>query len=269
MNEADIKSRILRYLDDGFEDTDYIAEIVNSQTFSKLSSLICHLLQAPDFNTFHLTALFLRDAILYGNRNGACHQFIVDYPGSAIVTTLEKLVFSDNHFIKNWTIYTLGKTCSYRSKDVLIQAFDRYKDSDPLLLNRLIHEMGWLGVENIENCLEQMITSSSYLTRWAAVEHIYQSEDRLPDWAEILRRDKCEFIRAEAEYECQRILQSIQTSTLSKAERRQRAKEIKKIDPKISFQHVSTRFSSHLFSSGLSQYTVIELETYVNRIMID
>jgi hypothetical protein len=158
MNDEDIKLRILRYLDDGFEDTEYIAEIVNALPFLNISALICNLLRSDDYEAFSMTGLFLRDAILYGNRNEACHQFIADYP------------------------------------------------------------------------------ESSY-----------------------------ELIRVEAEYEFQRALKSIQTPLLSKAEQRQRAKDIKKIKPTISFQTASGKFRTYLSSNGLSQYDISELEVYIDR----
>lgn len=148
MDEEYFKLLILRYLDDGFEDTAYIANIVNAFPFFKTSTLICNLLRSNDYETFSMTGLFLRDAILSGHRNEACHQFIADYPESSIVTTLEELVFSDNYLMRGEAIYALGKTCSYSSKDALSQAFDQFRDSSPFLLRQLLNEMQWLGVEN-------------------------------------------------------------------------------------------------------------------------
>ncbi len=263
MNETEIELKILEYWD-RIEDTDYIAEIVNSVDFAHLQILICRLLKSSPA-TFERTSLFLRDAIVCGHRNDACQQFRADYLGSPIVGTLEELVFINNHFTRSNAIYTLGKTCNYSSKNILVQAFDRFSETDPLLLDRLIHEMGWLGVENMEHYLERMATSTSYLTRWAAVEHIYQSEERLPDWAELLRQDPCELIRLEAEYECQTILKSLQTSSLSKIQQRQRAKEIRQIKPKTSFQQVSLQFANDLYRGRKSEYSVVELAAFVDR----
>jgi hypothetical protein len=262
MNEPDIELKILKYFD-GSEDTDYIAEVVNSIAFPDLAILICRLLKsAPD--TFERTSLFLRYAIVCGYRSDACQQFRDDYLGSTIVSTLEELVFTNNHFIRSNAIYTLGKTCSYSSKNVLIEAFDRFIDTDPLLLDRLINEMGWLGVENMDDYLERMATNPSYLTRWAAVEHIYQSTERLPNWAELLRQDPYELIRLEAEYECQQVLKSLQTS-ISKSEQRRRAKEIARIEPKISFQQIGLQFGGDLYREGKSEYGVVELAAFVDR----
>ncbi len=269
MNEEDVKLLILRYLNNGFEDTEYIAKIVNAFPFVKTSALICELLRSNDYETFSMTGLFLRDAIIVcGNRNEACYKFKDDYPESSIVKTLEELVFSDNYFIRGEAIYALGKTCSCSSKDALSKAFDRFRDSDPFLLDRLLNEMQWLGVENLENCLEEMANSSRYLTRWAAVEYIFSyTTDRQhsPEWVEMLRQDKYELIRVEAEYEFQRALKSIQTPLLSKAEQRQRAKDIKKIKPTISFQTASGKFRAYLFSNGLSHYDIAEVEAYIDR----
>lgn len=269
MNEEDVKLLIIRYLDDGFEDTEYIAKIVNAFAFSKISASICELLHSDDYETFSMTGLFLRDAILIGgNRNAACHQFKSDYPRSSIVTTLEEIVLSDNYLRRSEAIYALGKTCSHSSKDVLSAAFDRFRDSEPFLLSLLLNEMQWLGVENLENCLEQMANSSRYLTRWAAVEYVcdYTIDRQISlNWVEILRRDQHELIRAEAEYEFQRALGCIQSPLRSKAEQRQHAKEIKKIKPAISFQTASGKFRNYLASKGLINYDTIDLEAYIYR----
>jgi hypothetical protein len=252
MNEEDVKLLIIRYLDDGFEDTEYIAKIVNAFAFSKISASICELLRSDEYETFRMTGLFLRDAILIGgDRNAACHQFKSDYPQSSIVTTLEEIVLSDNYWRRSEAIYVLGKTGSYSSKDVLSTAFDRFRDSEPFLLNQLLNEMQWLGVKNLESYLEQMANSSRYLTRWAAVEFIYDytiDSQITPNWVEILRQDKHDLIRAEAAYEFQRALGCIQSPLRSKAERRQYAKGVKKIKPAISFQTESEKFTKYLIS---------------------
>jgi hypothetical protein len=268
MNEEDFNLLILRYLDDGFEDTEYIAKIVNAFPFVKTSTLICNLLRSIEYETFSMTGLFLRDAILYGNRDKACHQFIGEYPESLIVKTLEELIFSDNYFIQSEAIYTLGKTCSYSSKDALSQAFDQFWESNPFLLHKLLNEMQWLGVENLERCIEKMANSSRYLTRWAAVKYIYSytiEYQTPPDWVEMLRRDKYKTIFKEAEYEYQRALKSLQRTTLSKAEQRKRAKEIKKIEPILSFDTASSKFRNFLSQNGLSKYEVTDIEAYIDR----
>jgi hypothetical protein len=271
MQNDEIELRILRYLDDGFENSDYIAEIVTALPLPEICDLICELLRSEDFDTIGMTGLFLRDTMLIGRHSNDCTAFREYFSDSTIVKTLEKLLFSDNYFTQLEVIYTLGKTCSYKSKYALRWAFALFRDSNPLLLDRLLCEMQWLGVEDLEQCIESMATSnSSYLTRWAAVSRIAPIGETIDDgivqWAEALRHDDCELIRLEAEYEYQRVLKSLQTSILSKAEQRQRAKEIKKIQPLLSFQSVSIRFMKYLLNIGSNHYEVAEFESFVDKL---
>ena len=270
MHNHEIEQRILRYLDDGFENSDYMAQIVTALPLPDICDLICELLRSEEFDTLGMTGLFLRDTMLMGRHSSDCTAFREHFPDSTIVKTLEELLFSDKYFTQLEVIYTLGKTCNYKSKYALSRAFARFCDSNPLLLDRLLCEMQWLGVENLEQCIESMATSSSYLTRWAAVSRIAPIGETIDDgivqWAEALRHDDCELIRFEAEYEYQRVLKSLQTSILSKAEQRQRAKEIKKIQPLLSFQSVSIRFMKYLFDIGSNQYEVAEFESFVDKL---
>jgi hypothetical protein len=256
MTNDEIEYRILRYLDDGFENSDYMAEIVTALPLPDICAVICNLLRSDCNKTFDMTALFLRDTVIMGRHNLNCVPFCNLYPDSAIVTTLEELLFSDNHFTRVGVVYTLGKTCSYGSGAALSRACERYQDSDPLLLDRLICEMNWLGVENMERYLHSLVHSSSYITRWAvvgALDPIGNDELRAMQWAAALRQDECELIRTEVEYEYQRKLKSLQTQILSTAEQRQRAKDIKKIQPLLSFWDVRWLFEQHLSQSCLTQ----------------
>ncbi len=194
-----------------------------------------------------------------GYRNDRTQRFRTNYPRSQIVKTVEARVFSSNHFIRCEAVYILGKTYFYNSSNVLMEAFDRFKDRDPLFMDRLIFEMIWLRVENIEKYLELMATSSSYLTRWTVVRHIYAIDNKIPTWAEKLRQDECEYVRTAAEYQCQRTLKYIQAPSLSEDDERQ----LKSIEPRIYFEMVSTIFGSNLFKNGLTEYTVAEFEAYI------
>jgi hypothetical protein len=265
MQNDEIEQLILRYLDRGFEDSNYMAAIVTALPLSQISELICGLLKSDDYEVFSMTGLFLRDTILIGRHSEDCTAFREHYPDSIIVTTLEELLFCGDYFTRSEVLYTLGKTCSYGSKYALSRAFELYRDSDPLLLDRLICEMSWLGVENIDRYIYSMVTSSSYLTRWAAVSIVPNLGNLSLQYIDILRRDECELIRIEAEYEYQRFLKSIQTPILSKLEQHQRAKAIKKIEPVLSFDSVATRFRNHLWNDRSidRMYKVVDFERFV------
>jgi hypothetical protein len=265
MQNNEIERLILRYLDRGFEDSNYMAAIVTALALPQICELICGLLKSDNYEAFRKTGLFLRDTILIGRHSDDCTAFREHYPDSIIVSTLEDLLFCGNHFTRSDVIYTLGKTCSYKSKYALSRAFELYRDSDPIILDRLVCEMRWLGVENIDRYIYSIVTSSSYLTRWAAVSIVPNLGNLSLQYVDILRRDECELIRIEAEYEYQRLLKSLQTPILSKSEQRQRAKALKKIKPLLSFEYVANRFRNYLWNEHSidRMYEIVDLESFV------
>jgi hypothetical protein len=90
---AMIATKILHYLD-YLQDTDYLATIVNSLSAAELCNIINALLQSEDTETVDSTCLFIRDLVLFGSQHPDCEQFVDDYSESAIVKTLEQLLFS-------------------------------------------------------------------------------------------------------------------------------------------------------------------------------
>lgn len=174
-----IKTQILRYINH-INDIDYLATIVNLTSAEALWEIIAQLLRSEDYETFDLTCLFIRDLVLFSSRDPDCEEFVKDYPQSCVVKTLEQLLFCANHFTRHQLIYTLGKTCSYDSLDVLNQAFIELRDTDPLLLPRLIGEMGWLGAENFWELIESMMMSQVYVTRWAVVDILDEVSGEAP-----------------------------------------------------------------------------------------
>lgn len=272
-----IATSILKYLS-YIEDTEYLTAIVTSTSLEELYNIICGLLRADDFETFDLTCLFIRDMVLIGNRVPACKEFVESYPESAIVETLERLLLSDNHFIRRQTIYTLGKTCSYSSVEALSQAFNILRDVDPILLPRLIGEMGWLGAENFWELIEDMMTSQVYLTRWAVIEALSQFGDDAQAQDEMfqskyqcfdrLRQDSNLLVRAEAEYEYQLLLIRRETHKLPEAERKKKRQELGRHQP-VYFSTIESVFENYLYTNDLHQYSVDELEAFIEGMKCD
>jgi hypothetical protein len=269
MQNDEIELRILNYLDDGWENKQYILETIDASPPSHSIDSICKLLRSTQSETFRVTALFVRDTIRLTEFSSPDLRLFHDlYPSSDIITVLEQSIFSDDYFIRSESILTLGSTYSYNSKNVLSSAFEKFRDSDPLLLHLLISVMESLEVSKINSYINSIVSSPSYLTRWSIVEKIHEAvHDEIPSWVETLRQDECELIRAETEYEYQTKIKSLQTPILSKAEQRQRAKDIKKIKPAISFSMLRMQFCNYLSRQGLSKYTVYELERYVDELL--
>lgn len=270
-----IATSILHYLD-RLEDIDYLAAIVNSVSSAELCKIVNELLQSENDATVSSTCLFIRDLVLFGSRNPDCEKFCQGYSESSIVTTLEQLLFSPNHFICKEVVYTLGKTCSYDSLPMLNQAFNTLRDIDPILLPRLIGEMGWLGTENFWALIESMTTSPVYMTRWAVIDALSQfvgDDARVQDelfhskfrFTEQLRRDSNILIQSEAEYEYQFLKFRSETYHLPKAERKKKRKYLERhYKPTFCFANISLAFTKYLYTEGLRQYSVGELEAFIS-----
>ncbi len=272
-----ITTCILNYINH-LEDTEYLATIVTSASRRELSNIISELLCSNNQETVNLTCLFIRDLVLFGSRHHACQEFVESYPESLIVQTLESLLFSVNYFIREQVVYTLGKTCSYKSVYALCQAFNALQDSDPLLIPRFIGEIAWLGAENIWELVENITTRQGYLTRWAVIEalsqfgHDAQTQDEIfqikRKCFEQLRQDANILVKLEAEYEYQLLEFDLEAHTMAKAERKKKQKKLKQRKPALCFDTIRLAFGRHLYSNGSYQYSVDELEAFVEAMNI-
>ncbi|BDA76267.1 hypothetical protein CAL7716_104330 (plasmid) [Calothrix sp. PCC 7716] len=269
-----IKSKILHYLNH-LQDVDYLAEIVNSVSDTELCNIINELLQSEDDEIIGSTCLFIRDLLVLGSRPHNSEKFVKGYPESSIVENLEQLLFSPNHFTRKQVVYTLGKACSYSSTKVLNQAFNVFRDTDPILLPRLIGEMAWLGAENLWALLDSMMSSFLYMTRWAVVDvlsefvgddaqvkdKLFQSKLR---YTEQLRQDSNILIQSEAEWEYQLLQFRSSTYNLPRAERKKKRKDLERqYKPAFSYTRISSAFTNHLHTNGLTQYSVAELDAFI------
>ncbi len=256
-----VEQQILRYLDDGFSDAAYLERAIAALPLSAIFDLICRLLRSLDPEVSLVTMLFVRDAINITGPDPRASAFRAAYPNSAIVKAVEESVFADNYFIRADAIYTLGKTCSYTSRSVLITAFERWHQVDPLLLVRLIGEMYWLQVERMERYVDRLLTSSHYLTRWAVIEIVNTLCNRPPTskWLTVLCQDECELIWVEAEFEYRSFIASRHRSTEPKVPL------VDSIEPILTFDRLSISFVRQLAQQGASQYTVAELARFVEQ----
>lgn len=151
-----------------------------------------------------------------------------------------------------------------------------YRESDPILLPRLLGELFWLGVENPLDLLESMLDSKYYPTRWAVInllgEFIYHSPSEQDatfsmkyNFSEKLRNDSHPLIKAEAEYEYQLLVQHRKLQeNMSKSDYKRQRKDLKKLEPYFCFSDVVNLFSYYMSTNNLSTYTMQELETFID-----
>jgi hypothetical protein len=270
-----IKTRILQYLDH-FQDIDYLAQIVNSISVVKLFNIIDELLKSEDSDKVRLTCNFIQDLVLLAPPHPDCKNFGQDFLESSIITTLEELVFSSNHFTRNQVIYTLGKTSSYRSIPALNQAFNKFLDTDPILLPRLVFEMGWLGAENFRSLVDPIISSPIFMTRWAVISMLpgFFGDDAQDELfpgrlrcLEQLRGDSNPLIQAEAEYEYQLLKFRSNMHNLPKADRKKQLKLLgQQYKPVYCFDHMSMMFENYLYTKEITEYSIDDLVIFISNI---
>jgi hypothetical protein len=264
-----IATSILQYLD-RLQDDEYFPRIVNSISAVNLLKIINELLKSGDDETVRLTCIFIRDLVLLGPPHPDCENFGKDYLESSIITTLEELIFSPNHFIREQVIYTLGKTGSSKSIPALNQAFSKFLNTDPILLSRIVMEMGWLGAENFHSLVEPIVSSPIYMTRWAIIPMLpgFFGDDlqvgRLA-CLEQLRRDSNPLIQAEAEYEYQLLKFHGNMHNLSKTDRKKQRKALKQqYKPACCFDYMSMMFGNYLYTGGMTEYSISDLEIFIS-----
>jgi hypothetical protein len=225
------------------------------------------------------------------------------YPESSLVKTIENLLFAPNHSVRNGAIYTLGKTCSYSSVDIITEAFYHFRDVDPILLPKLLGELGWLQGETWEKCSLSMLESPCYLTHWAAIPMLSRFIDLYNDTRyrfkaqqfDRLRHHENVLIRQEAEYEYhvqKELREEFAQVKALRREQRQLVRQRKAVgnrmkrlhqqreklekhcwktraqqyEPKIYFDTIAHSFGTYWMRPRQQvDYTIAELETFVTQ----
>jgi hypothetical protein len=200
--------------------------------------------------------------------------------GSALDREIRALLLTpDNHFLRSRIGYFLGKTCPPGAEKDLSEAILAFAEKDPLALPGFLFELRWLlraeGEKVLDPLLADLAGRSLYLTRWAVV-HFYRnfgvpSGETLPashlERLRLLAADPVSVVREEAAFRL-RELDFVQDSPgLSKAERRQRRREIKQTQPRMELKAVEIHFRNLLCESCRNDYSIAELADFVQALL--
>jgi hypothetical protein len=151
----ELRQRILDY---NFE-TEELNEVGEMTSAAELFAVLNQLLQSDAPDQVSITLGFIRDFMIL-SRSPEREEISDRYPESSVVQTIEQLLFCPNQITRLNAVCTLGKTCSYGSVNVMTQAFHHFRDRDPILLPRLLGELGWLGGESFDDCVMSCINSA-------------------------------------------------------------------------------------------------------------
>lgn len=265
--------RILNY-DQHFNDSDYLDHIISTATPSELFSALDELLKATDPQILSHTLLFIQDMILV--QPGPERQILREkYPHSSVVHAIEVLLPCNNYALRQQAVYVLGKTCSHSSVSKLEALFLERCDRDPLLLPRLMGELGWLGSTRFDEFIGLMMASPTDSTRWATLKLLPEFLDlenhvlhqQTIDYYQQLQHDPHPLIQREADYLYQLHVYNQQNNqTLPKATRRHQRQQLDQhYKPLITFDNASLRFCNHLYTQGFLDYSVEQFEAFVGQ----
>lgn len=236
---------------------------------------VTDILISSDYNAISEALIFIRDVVL-GTRLPLAEAFAAKLYTSSVLSAIEHLVFCNNHFTRGLAVYTLGKIYSYNSLEILWQAFQRFKESDPLLIPKIAFEIAWLEKNNDRywwNLINEAYQNQSYLTRWSVVDIFYHNGmgdagylQKIAPYFDALRHDENQFVRAEAEFVYQDLVFFLKSKRWSKSRKQVRSQEIDQLEPKLTFTTLETRFHNHLCSSEHRDYRLEQLEQFVEQL---
>jgi hypothetical protein len=289
----DLKQRILDYNFEEYE-LDEVGEMTSAE---ELFTVLNQLLESDETEAVNMTLGFIRDFMTM-NLSPEREAIRDRYPESSLVKTIEQLLFCPNHHMRQAAVRTLGKTCSYSSVDTMTQAFYQFRDSDPILLPKLLAEVDWLGGKAFDECVTSMAESPIYMTRWASILLLAFGDVRNDEMYQLksqrfqqFRHDENILIRQEAEYTYQeqrlsremlvkdQMLRQEQRKIVRQGKREHRMKQLhqcrknlsaqlrrgfaKEYEPKIDFDTIATAFSNNLRWLKQADYTIVEFEAFI------
>jgi|SRR5579859_268630 len=271
-----IQEQIKKYVEYR-ENLDYIDSILKSAEPGRIFDMIAETLDSQQRAQICTANLFIRDVMLLTAQvlPESVRTFREGFYASTLVDALNRNVFAAQSEVRVDSVYTIGRVGLHNSVGVLLDAFNRYFENDPLFMRRLLFELVRLGDTHKWNLVEQMAQSAHYLTRWAILStHLFDSFGRTRNetdaglqlrYLELLRQDSEIFVRNEAAYKLEDFKLSPNVDHLSDLERKNARRQRDLHAPKITFDDLAIRFLNYLFSNQIDDYTVSELETFVHQ----
>jgi hypothetical protein len=271
----EIREKIIDYIKHK-NNIDYLEFVLASADLEIILDEIEEILRSENGVWISIANLFIRDAALLTTENIG-KRFKERIRNSYVIEILNSNIFSQNHFIRYDSIYTIGKLDAKRSTNILIDAFHAYKESDPIILPGLVFELFWLQDEDDWAIVKDLLPSRFYITRWSSLrvlEHtVYRfSSDLRPinfkkQCIELLMKDENHLIKQEAEYQYQRLKCGEKSLIFSKKEKRQKLKkEIEVLRPRVCFTDVQIQFTNYLHINKRTNYTIDELEDFAEKL---
>ncbi len=214
--------------------------------------------------------LVIRDLVLLGWSGAGVAKFNELYEASRITKELETLVIEGDFWDRRQAVYVLGKTYVKSSVPVFSQALSHWLERDPLILPRVFFERSFLDVNIGADAFESIISSPSFMTRWAALQILTEGvlpPEVVPSYFDRLKQDPHPLVLAAAQFES-RNCESLATDSSPEAIQQMLFNNAEPPDPDlVAFVNVENWFSNYLRKNQKLDYLPEELEAFVKNIV--
>lgn len=167
-----------------------------------------------------------------------------------VLPALEQALRAPEWDIRHEAAHTIGRLCFREGVALLEAVFEPSVERDPLALPGLFFELRWLGAD-VWPRVERTATHPHFLVRWATLGWLQKTRERAAEaWLVRLAGDVEPLVRAEA------------ASLL--AEFRGERRPVDPTSSTDSFEIASVRFTRSMAQRGARDYTVAELEAFVD-----
>jgi hypothetical protein len=254
MNE--LRKEIGGYYDSvGLERTDRILKLYPMDAIQATMAAI--LLDSPDQEEVSNTLLFIRDASLLGEADLRA-RFWDALCVTGFLSVLAVRLNDPSLGIRDNAVYTIGKISLPGSGALLLDALKRSRDTEPLLLNRLVSEAAWTHAAAHDDLWDSVAESPCYLSRWSALEDSEIPADRM----ERLLADESPYIRTEAAFRQEEITLRKELADATRGVRNRALRAHREREP-LTFSTMRNCFAHYQHERQATDYTVEELEEFV------
>lgn len=180
---------------------------------------------------------------------------------------LQRGLYASAYSVRAGVVYTIGKLSFDDQAPLLRDAFERFRERDPLLLPRIVHELFWLLSAPEWSYVDRLASAAHRLIRWSALAAIEPfSFDREADafeqqqrTYELLATDPCEPLAAESRHRLAALRRRSDADADVVGSRLL-------VEPRLTFAGIEIRFTNQ--RPAAADYTLEELDAFVEAMIL-
>jgi hypothetical protein len=263
---VDAVREAIRVYIDHLQDGAYVSAIFNKVNTSTVLALLADMLRGGERNDVGHGLLFTEDAILF---RLAPPEFADEYVASDLLEVVRAQIYAPDYSVRHLAVHALSRLGPRDNAAYLADALPWYLAHDPLNLDGLLMELRVLHHKKSWRAhLEAMAVAPLYLTRWAAVEVLWERgaqpvigvQAGNGVWARQLLRglaqDHHPLVRREARWRLDQERASKPRRPLPRWHRRLQATRLRQGEPRPTYFKLWLSVGDYLAVSGEPDYDV-------------